>query len=128
MLNAAAKILVVDDMASLCEMMKGMLSQLGYNDVTTVNSVDTAKVQMEAAQALGEPFKLVLSDINMPGATGLDFLQWIRAHADLKKTTVVMVSSMGDLDHVMKAAEFGTNGFLVKPVDLETLKARLEKL
>jgi two-component system, chemotaxis family, chemotaxis protein CheY len=128
MLSFTTKILVVDDMKSLCEIFKSFLTQLGYTNVTTVNSVEEAKTELEVGLALNDPIKLVFSDINMPGATGLELLEWIRKNEQLKKTLVVMVSSMGDEEHVIKAAKLGTNGFLVKPVKLDTLQARLEKL
>jgi DNA-binding response OmpR family regulator len=128
MLSSNSKILVVDDMKSLCEIFKSFLKQIGYTNVTAVNSVEEAKTELEVALTLKDPIKLVFSDINMPGATGLELLEWIRQHEQLKKTLVIMVSSMGDEEHVVKAAKLGTNGFLVKPVKLETLQARLEKL
>lgn len=127
MLNTSAKILVVDDMASLCEMQRMILVELGYNNVTVTSSVFNAKEHLRKARVDGTPFHLLLSDINMPGENGLELLKWVRA-SDMSSMPVIMVSSMGDLDHVMQAAELGATSFIVKPISKESVQAKLSKL
>lgn len=70
--------------------------------------------------------KVVLSDINMPGMTGLELLRTIKT--EFKGTKVMMVSAYGDDNNYNTAREFGADDFLTKPVDFSLLKEKLERL
>ncbi|MEO8150105.1 MAG: response regulator [Bacteroidia bacterium] len=75
-----------------------------------------------------EPFDvvLVLSDINMPGMSGLELLKQIKlVHPDLK---VMMITAYGDQKNYDEAIKLGANDFITKPVDFELLKERIIKL
>ena len=63
---------------------------------------------------------LILSDINMPGMSGLDLLKEIKSR--YPELRVMMVTAYGDDDNYKKAMEFGADGFLNKPVDFSHLK------
>lgn len=66
---------------------------------------------------------LVLSDINMPGMSGLDLLQKIKdKHPELP---VMMVTAYGDDANREKAISFGADDLLSKPVDFKSLKERI---
>ena len=75
-----------------------------------------------------DPFDLVLvlSDINMPGMTGLELLKVIRQEFPLLR--VMMVTAYGDANNFNKAIETGANDFLSKPVDFVLLKEKIQKL
>ena len=76
-MSGAARILVVDDERSMREFLEILLRKEGY-DVTTAGDVDGALLALES-----DDFDLVISDIQMPGKTGLDLLKAIReASAD----------------------------------------------
>ncbi len=69
---------------------------------------------------------LVLSDINMPGMTGLELLRTIKTEfAGLK---VMMVSAYGDDNNYNSAKLFGADDFVTKPVNFTVLKEKIEKL
>ena len=72
-----------------------------------------------------DPFDLVLvlSDINMPGMTGLELLRIIRNEFPLLR--VMMVTAYGDESNYNKAIEIGANDFLTKPVDFVLLKEKI---
>ena len=75
-----------------------------------------------------DPFDLVLvlSDINMPGMTGLELLKYIRSEFPLLR--VMMVTAYGDENNFGKAMAIGANDFLTKPVDFLMLKEKIMKL
>ena len=75
-----------------------------------------------------QPFDivLVLSDINMPGMTGLELLKLIRSEFPLLQ--VMMVTAYGDQANYNKAIETGAADFLTKPVDFDSLKEKILKL
>lgn len=66
---------------------------------------------------------LVLSDINMPGMTGLELLRQIKIEYPLLK--VMIVTAYGDLSNYEKAIQYGADGFLTKPIDFVNLKEKL---
>ncbi|MES1217830.1 MAG: response regulator [Bacteroidota bacterium] len=73
----------------------------------------------------GESF-LVLSDINMPGMTGLELLKKIKEEFEKPSPPVIMVSAYGDQENYNCAMKYGANGFLTKPVDFSSLKEKLK--
>ena len=69
---------------------------------------------------------LVLSDINMPGMTGLELLRTIKTEFPLLR--VMMITAYGDKGNFNKAIEAGANDFLTKPVDFLQLKEKIHHL
>lgn len=70
---------------------------------------------------------LVLSDINMPGKSGLELLEEIKTkhHEHLK---VMMISAYGDQENLDKAKTLGADDFFTKPVDFNQLKEKLKQI
>jgi CheY-like chemotaxis protein len=69
---------------------------------------------------------LVLSDINMPGMSGLELLQHIKKEGPgTLSPKVVMVSAYGDEENYRRAQQLGADGFLTKPLDFNLLKEQL---
>lgn len=71
---------------------------------------------------------LILSDINMPGMSGLDLLKHIKERYDTPPPVVVMITAYGDTENHSCAIQLGADDFLTKPVDFITLKEKLKKL
>lgn len=71
---------------------------------------------------------LILSDINMPGMSGLELLQRIKSSYKDPSPHVVMVSAYGDEENYNHAMKHGANAFLTKPVDFLSLKEKLKSL
>ena len=69
---------------------------------------------------------LVLSDINMPGMSGLELLQEIRQKFENPSPAVMMITAYGDEDNYNQAIKFGADDFLTKPVDFKLLKEKLK--
>jgi len=121
MTNASSlRVLVVDDQGSMRMLIRGYLRKLGFE------SIDEAESGMAALKELqARPYNLVISDFNMDGGTGLDLLKGMRAHPVLKRTPVIMVTGNADKGTVASVVQAGVNGYVVKPVSLEALKARI---
>lgn len=71
---------------------------------------------------------LILSDINMPGMSGLELLQQIRNQYHTLPPFVMMVTAYGDEENRSQAQQLGANDFLTKPLDFERLKGKLKTL
>lgn len=72
--------------------------------------------------------KIVLSDINMPGMSGLELLEKIKKRADAPGPKVMMISAYGDQENYDQSVNLGADGFLTKPVDFSILKEKLNSL
>jgi CheY-like chemotaxis protein len=68
---------------------------------------------------------LVLSDINMPGMTGLELLPKIKALR--ANVPVIMITAYGDTDTKRRALEAGAQGLLTKPIDFGALRAEIDE-
>ena len=71
---------------------------------------------------------LILSDINMPGMSGIELLSRIRESYSAPPPTVMMVTAYGDDENKRQAMERGANDFLTKPLDFTLLKDKLKSL
>src|SRR5210317_635819 len=70
---------------------------------------------------------LILSDINMPGMSGLELLETIKKDYNAPPPVVMMVTAYGDEDNYNTAKKLGADDFLTKPVDFIMLKEKLIK-
>ena len=68
---------------------------------------------------------LILSDINMPGMSGLELLKTIKKDYDNPPPVVMMVTAYGDQENYDTAKRLGADDFLTKPVDFKMLKEKL---
>jgi CheY-like chemotaxis protein len=69
---------------------------------------------------------LILSDINMPGMSGLDLLSHIKKRYENPPPIVMMITAYGDAENYNKAMELGADDFLTKPLDFNILKEKLK--
>ena len=70
---------------------------------------------------------LILSDINMPGMSGLELLRRIRSSYPSPPPMVMMITAYGDQENYNQAMQFGANDFLTKPLDFSLLKEKLKQ-
>ncbi|MEO1652148.1 MAG: response regulator [Bacteroidota bacterium] len=83
----------------------------------------------EALEKMARPelnIVLILSDINMPGMSGLELLKRIRETYEQPPPMVMMLTAYGDPDNKNTADELGANDFLTKPIDFNLLKDKLK--
>ena len=69
---------------------------------------------------------LILSDINMPGMSGLELLQYIKQKFAHPPPVVMMITAYGDPENYNRAISLGADDFLTKPVDFSLLKDKLK--
>jgi CheY-like chemotaxis protein len=69
---------------------------------------------------------LILSDINMPGMSGLELLEHIKQKYNKPPPVVMMITAYGDADNYNTAMRLGADDFLTKPVDFTLLKGKLK--
>ena len=71
---------------------------------------------------------LILSDINMPGMSGLDLLKNIKQKMRTPPPVVMMITAYGDEENYNTAMKLGADDFLTKPVEFNLLKQKLKEL
>ena len=69
---------------------------------------------------------LILSDINMPGMSGLELLEHIKQKYSKPPPVVMMITAYGDAENYNTAIRLGADDFLTKPVDFTLLKEKLK--
>jgi CheY-like chemotaxis protein len=69
---------------------------------------------------------LILSDINMPGMSGLELLKKIKGKYNAPPPVVMMITAYGDSENYRRAMELGADDFLTKPVDFNLLKEKIK--
>ena len=117
-----AKILAVDDSASMRQMVAFTLKGAGHDVVEAVDGVDAL------AKAKGQKFDLVISDVNMPNMDGITLIGELRKIAEFKFIPMLMLTteSTGEKKQQGKAA--GATGWIVKPFNPDQLLATIGKV
>ena len=122
----SALILVVDDEPDVADVFRQQFRR----------EIRSARFAMEFAQSAPEALKvvetvedasliLILSDINMPGMSGLELLP--RARLARPDVPVIMITAYGDQDTRRKAIEGGAAGLFTKPIDFPELRQTIDK-
>lgn len=122
-MNKNLKILVVDDFSTMRRIVKNLLNELGYQDISEADDGKTALPMLQAGQ-----FDFVITDWNMPDMPGIDLLRAIRADARLQSLPVLMVTAEAQREQIIEAAKAGVNGYIIKPFTGQTLKEKLDKI
>ena len=85
----------------------------------------SAPAALERARTIPDPsLILILSDINMPGMSGLEMLPKVRR--ERPGVPVIMITAYGDPDTRRKALEYGAAGLLTKPIDFSQLRQEID--
>lgn len=114
------RVLVADDSSTMRKIILRSLSAVGVTNVVEAADGDEAVSLFSAGE-----FDLVLTDWNMPGKSGLEVIQEIRAKN--KDIPIVMVTTEAEKSRVVEAIQAGVSDYLVKPFTAETLREKLEK-
>ena len=111
------RLLIIDDDEDLCQLLSDYLEHEGYS-LDAVYSAEAAVERLEA----GERWDLLILDIQMPGASGLELLQRMRPRIS---TPVIMLTGRGDeIDRIL-GLEMGADDYLGKPCNPRELLARI---
>ena len=120
--QSAARILVVDDTPANIKLLVDVLTVAGYAASAATNGADAL------AQIATELPDLVLLDIMMPGMSGYEVCQKLRANPDTALLPVVLCTSLDPQSERLKGIEAGADDFLIKPINRPELLARVKSL
>jgi two-component system response regulator AtoC len=119
MSRAPAKILVIDDEVNIREALAALLRDEGY-EVSAAASAEQAMSILES-----DYFQIVISDMRMDGASGIDLLRWLRPNCP--DTEMILLTAYGSVESAVEAMKLGAYDYLAKPVDRRRLPILIEK-
>ncbi len=125
MFEQNSKILVVDDSYTHRTMICDSLRQLGFKNIVSKEGVDSATKALHEAYEEGYSFDIILSDLNMPGLSGLDFLKVVRESELFNKIPFLLITTESEKGAVIQAAMLGVSSYVVKPFSVDSLSKRL---
>ena len=118
-------ILVVDDEADVEVLFRQQFRRDLRADRFTMEFAQSAPMALQCIADVGDrSLILVLSDINMPGMTGLELLR--KAKALRPDVPIVMITAYGDAETKREALESGAEALLTKPIDFGALRSEID--
>ena len=117
------KVVIADDEKKICKLLQCLVDwkTLGFEIVGVVNDGETLKKEVAEKRP-----DLVVTDICMPGCSGIDFLHFVQENGI--ETEVLIVSGFRDFEYVREALHCGAADYLLKPLETETLETALKKI
>jgi len=117
-----AKILAVDDSASMRQMLAFTLQHAGHE----VKEADNGKAALDAAQA--GAVDLVISDVNMPVMDGITLVKSLRALPAFRFTPILLLTTESSPEKKSEGKAAGATGWIVKPFNPEQLLATVQRV
>ena len=118
-------ILIVDDEPDVEALFRQQFRRDIRSGRFTLEFALSAPAALERAKNVDDPsLILILSDINMPGMTGLEMLPMVRS--ERPDVPVIMITAYGDAETKRKALESGATGLLTKPIDFALLRQEID--
>jgi signal transduction histidine kinase len=114
------QVLLADDEDPLRSAISAWLSDEGFEVEEAKNGIEAIK------KAQSKEFDIILLDIKMPGANGLEVLRYIKKNSG--QTEVVMMTGMSDVSMAVEAMKLGAKEYLTKPIDMDQLVPQLKNI
>ena len=117
------KFLIVDDFSTMRRIVRGLLKEIGYNNAEEAEDGSVALNMLKNGK-----FDFVVSDINMPVMNGFELLAAVKKDEGLKHIPVLMVTAEARKEDIVRAAQDGAAGYIVKPFTKATLEEKVQKI
>lgn len=117
-------VLLVEDLDAPRDIISAYIQALGIRKVIAVGSAPEALIRLRERPT---DYFCVLTDINMPGSSGIDLIREVRADKQLKHLPVVVLTAHATPEHLVACLREGASGFLTKPPQKKSLRLELEK-
>lgn len=114
------KFLVVDDSPTMRRIVCNALREIGYNEFDEAEHGSDALMKLHADQ-----FDFLITDWNMPVMNGLELTQAVRAHAQLGRMPILMITTRGMKEDVIAAMQARVNNYIVKPFTPDILRDKI---
>ncbi|MCO4793843.1 MAG: response regulator [Bacteriovoracaceae bacterium] len=119
-------ILVVDDVSFYYSLIRDHLQLLGHmGKLLKANDVPEAISELKKHRGTDSEIGLIISDLNMPNHSGLDFIKTIRGSKNFKNIPFILFTSESESPEIIEAIQAGANGYLIKPWESADLREKL---
>jgi len=119
--------LIVDDNCTNRKILEGLLKRW-FMKPTSVEDGEQGLVQLSSAQRGGEPYALVLTDMQMPKMNGFSMIEQIRKRPELSTAVIMMLTSAGHREDGAKCQELGVAAYLLKPIRESELREAIARV
>jgi two-component system, NtrC family, response regulator AtoC len=117
---SSQRVLVVDDEAKMQRVLEIMLKRMGH-DVACAGNGHEALAALEQA-----PCDLIISDLRMPGMTGIELLQALRAQGN--DVPVIIMTAYGTIESAVEAMKLGACEYILRPFDVDVLEITVNRV
>lgn len=121
--TSVLRFLIVDDFSTMRRIIRGLLKEAGF-----VEADEADDGQGGLQKLYGSPFDFVITDINMPNMNGFEMLENMKQDEKLKGIPVLMITAEASKEDVIRAAQLGAAGYIVKPFSKATLEDKITKI
>ncbi len=128
-MSRSPRILIVDDMPAVRMILRNMLETAGYSDLVEAEDGEQAwDLLKNSVDAGGVPtVRLIVSDWNMPGMTGIELLRAVRSDPSLRHLPFLIITAEGDGSHLDEASAAGVTDYVVKPFGADHLAEQVAR-
>ena len=119
------KFLVVDDSSAIQDLIVRTINRMGFSKVDVAKDVNQAWLKIENKFNNNDQYDFIVSDLNMPGPNGLEFLKQVRGTEQLKEIPFLLITTESEKTMVMKAVMSGVSEYVVKPFDFDTFSKKV---
>jgi two-component system chemotaxis response regulator CheY len=121
--NDNVRFLIVDDFSTMRRIVRNLLKEIGYQNADEAEDGKAALNMLKNGS-----FNFVISDINMPVMNGFELLSAIKSEPSMKSLPVLMVTAEARKEDILRAAQAGAAGYIVKPFTKATLEDKVGKI
>lgn len=122
-INKNMPVLIVDDYKTMLRIVRGLLNQLGFNNIDEATDGTMAWEMVKK-----KPYGLIISDWNMEPMSGFEFLKLVRTNDTTKMLPFIMVTAESKTENIIAAKQAGVSNYIVKPFNAQTLKQKMEAI
>ena len=116
------RIMIVDDVTTIRQIVRSVLQDVKYS-VIEASSADQALALAQVQRA-----HLVVTDVNMPGKTGLALIEELRAIKNYRNTPILILANGATDENIQKAQALGASGWIAKPFTPESLLGTINQV
>jgi two-component system, chemotaxis family, chemotaxis protein CheY len=120
---ASKTVLIVDDSLTVRQQVSLTLKDAGYNILEACNGREGVELVRS-----GVPIAMVICDVNMPVANGIEFLETLKGDAPAPPVPVVMLTTDGSPELIGRAKRAGAKGWIVKPFQSDLLLSAVRRI
>lgn len=126
MFPQSTRILIIDDMPTIRDLVKNHLKAMGYKNLLEAEDGEQGLQILVQQHSIQQPVQMVICDWNMPKMKGLDLLKQIRATSDWQNLPFIMLTSETDRESVTEAVLAGVSQYIVKPFAAKIFEDKLK--